>query len=262
VVGLSCDGVGYGDDGAAWGGEVLVCEAAGYQRFAHLAYFPLAGGDKAAIETWRPAAALLREAYGGEWRDWAGRLSRFDESELDTIQRLMDAGVNCPPTSSLGRVFDGVSFLLGRCERNRHEAEAAMAVEAIVSDAEVEPYDYSGVPDREPAALSLAPMLRGVVDDVLAERNVSGIAARFHETIARMLVTAAQTACERRNIGTVALSGGCFANRRLLSRVVELSEASGLRVLYHRRVPCGDGGLSLGQAVAAAAMLERKSPCA
>ena len=263
VIGLSCDGVGYGIDGAAWGGEVLRCDAESFDRVAHLEYFPLVGGDRAAIETWRPAAALLRQAFGNEWRDHAvGLPGRFPARDLAAVDQLMQAGINSPPTSSLGRVFDAVSFLLGLCDRNRHEAEAAMALEAVAGDRPAEPYSFVSEAAAVSGGLSLAPALVELVEDLRTGREPGEVSARFHETVARMLVAAAVAACEAGGLSTAALSGGCFANRRLLSRVVELLEDQHLSVLYHRQVPCGDGGLSLGQAVAAAAICERDEPCA
>ena len=144
VIGLACDGTGYGTDGAVWGCEVLHCDPGSFTRLGHLDYFPLVGGDLAAVETWRPAAALLRQAYGENWRREASAV--FDAvptRQLDMFEQQAAAGANAPPSSSLGRVFDAVAFLLGLCDRNRHEAEAAMAVEATAGSGEIEPRAYS-----------------------------------------------------------------------------------------------------------------------
>ncbi len=260
VIGLACDGTGYGTDGAVWGGEVLICGTGGCERFAQLEYFPLVGGDAAAVETWRPAAALVRAAYGAGWRDaWPGRGACGDTpgaAALATFEQQATRGVNAPPTSSLGRVFDAVSWLTGLCARNRHEAEAAMALESAARGGpeEVAPYPYALLPtdDARPLQLSLRGMIREIMADVARGTPVALVAARFHETVARLLADAAARASAERGVRTVALSGGCFANRRLLGRTVGLLEACGLRVLYHRRVPSGDGGLALGQAVVAA----------
>jgi hydrogenase maturation protein HypF len=256
VVGISCDGTGYGTDGAAWGGEILVCERGAFERVGHVAPFPLVGADAAARQTWRPAAALLCAAYGAAWRDHLARVPGGpDEVELRVFEQQMRGGVNTVPTSSLGRVFDAVSFLLGLCAHNRHEAEAAMTLEASAADepAAVAPLtdDLLGVAAGA-WLLPVAPLVRGLVGARDAGEPASLLAARFHETVARQLVEAALAAATRAGIGEVAVSGGCFANRRLLRRVVGLLEARGLRVLYHRHVPCGDGGLALGQAWVAA----------
>jgi hydrogenase maturation protein HypF len=228
VVGLSCDGTGYGTDGAVWGCEVLLCDRGDCQRLGHQAYFPLVGGDLAALETWRPAAALLRAAGHESWRQIVPAADRR------AFEQQVASGVNAPPTSSLGRVFDAVSCLLGLCSCNRHEAEAAMALEAAAAP------EPGVVPALTFEDLSLLPAIREIV------------AARFHDTVAQMLAAAARRACEQHGVTKVALSGGCFANRRLLARLVELLESAGRQVLYHRHIPPGDGGIALGQAFAAA----------
>lgn len=157
-------------------------------------------------------------------------------------------------TSSLGRVFDAAAFLLGLCRENRHEAEAAMAVEAAAGGISAEAYPYCTTFAGRIVRMSLAPTIECMVHDVAAGADVGAIAARFHETVARMLAATAMMACETNKLSTVAISGGCFANRRLLGRLVELLERRRLKVLFNRAVPIGDGGVSLGQAVAAEAM--------
>jgi hydrogenase maturation protein HypF len=251
VIGLACDGLGYGLDGAVWGCEVLLCERGEVRRLGQLDYYPQVGGDLAAIETWRPAAALLREAVGEEWSLALG--NRVGEEEARVFEQQVLRGLNALPTSSLGRVFDAVAALLGLCDRNRHEAEAAMAVEAAArGEAEIaEPFAYDVSHENDSVRMSVVPLIRDVVTARDAGVATSTIAARFHETIARMLTDAARRTGARRGVSRVALSGGCFANRRLLSRTLALLESHDLQVLYHRQVPCGDGGVSLGQAVVA-----------
>jgi hydrogenase maturation protein HypF len=254
IIGLSCDGTGYGTDGATWGCEVLRCERAQFERLGHLDYFPLIGADTAAIETWRPAAALLHQSTGDAWIDTLPR----DVPGAPSAQTLragaqqLAVGLNTPPTSSLGRVFDAVSYLLGLCGRNRHEAEAAMTLESAAANGPCESYPYTITNEPGRLLLSLAPTVRALVAAQQAGEPVPVSAARFHETLARLLSDAAIHACEQTGIGTVALSGGCFANRRLLARLVELLEAARLVVRYHQLVPSGDGGVALGQAFVAA----------
>ena len=270
VVGLSCDGTGFGTDHAVWGCELLLCERGDFRRLGHLKYFPLVGGDAAALETWRPAAALLRAVLGRSWVEVVegtkprrhkgmearrhGGLVRPSADDLLAFEQQAAGGINAPPTSSLGRVFDGVSFLLGLCGRNRHEAEAAMALEAAAADqpAVVEPLAYEVAEEDAGVRLSLLPTIADVVRAREAGEPAGRTAARFHESVARMLADAAGLACRREGLSEVALSGGCFANRRLFARTVELLETDNRQVLYHRQVPCGDGGLGLGQALVAA----------
>lgn len=268
VIGVCCDGIGYGTDGSAWGCEVLCCENSGFSRLGTLAPFPLVGGDTAAIQTWRPAAALLRQAFNREWRGYMSDLRApelkhpciLSDADLEAAERLMDRGIATPMTSSLGRVFDGVSFLLGLCTRNDHEGQAAIALEKAAGVGDVDPYPYETEAQRDCVRMSAAPMIRALVRDRLAGEPVGHIAARFHETIARMLAVSALLAVDRLGLYTVVLAGGCFANQRLIARLEERLESRHVRVLSPRRVPCGDAGLALGQAVVAGAIHQEKEP--
>jgi hydrogenase maturation protein HypF len=257
VVGVCCDGVGWGTDGAAWGGELLFCHCGRFERLGHLEYFPLFGHDAAAIETWRPAAALLKQAYGSDWRN---RLTppceHVPSAHLDLFESATASNVSATATSSLGRVFDGVSFLLGLCDRNGTEAQAASALERAADVGDFESYPYETTVVAGSIRMSLAPSIRALVRDVAAAKSVGVIAARFHETIARMLTASALLGCDLRNVDTVALGGGCFANRRLLSLVDRYLSLHGVRTLKNKTVSCGDAGLSLGQAFVAS-QLER-----
>jgi len=263
VVGVCCDGVGYGSDGAAWGCEVMACDTSSFERLSHLQYFPLFGGDAAALETWRPAAALLQQALGEQWRKvMPASFSRVPEADLDAFDRITSSTVHLPMTSSLGRVFDAISFMLGLCDRNEQEAQAAIALEAAASPDAVEAYPYETTAGAGPCKMSLAPMVRAIVKDLRAGNDVGGVSARFHEAVARMLAGAAQMACEMSGVSVVVLSGGCFMNRRLRARMIERLEERRLTVVQARRVSCSDASLALGQAVAAAAMRERAGGCA
>ncbi len=263
VVGVCCDGVGYGTDGAAWGCEVLLCDATGFKRSGHLTYFPLVGGDAAATDTWRPAAALVRQAHGDAWRSTAAcAFDGLPSSSLAAFEQQLGAGLNAPMTSSLGRVFDAVSFLLGLCNRNEHEGQAAIALDAASADGAFNAYPYETTAASGTIRMSLSPAIRSIIKDVKTRTHVSEISARFHETIARMLAATAQLVCDGGGTSTVVLSGGCFANQRLAARVRELLERRHLKVFSPRRVSCGDAGIALGQVMVAAAMYERNAACA
>ena len=263
IVGIACDGTGYGSDGAIWGGEVLVGDARGFRRAAHIEYYPLAGGDAAARETWRPAAALVRQAYGAGWRGLFGRLAVPDECDaeaLDLVTARLEGGARLPMTSSTGRLFDAAAWMLGLCGANTHEGRAAMALEAAAESVEQEePLTWAtqrgddAIPARNAdSGLDVRPLVRRLVEGRLAGEPVPALARLFHVALAAMFVDAATLTARAERIEHVALSGGCFANRLLLEGMTRRLAAAGLSVLTHRQAPPGDGGLALGQAVVAA----------
>jgi len=254
VIGLACDGTGYGPDGAIWGCELLVCDACDFERLGHLDYYALPGGDAAAHETWRPALSLLLATFGRDWPEAAENAFRtIDPDKREFVSRMIEHGVHAPATSSLGRLFDAVAFLLGLCQQNRHEAQAAMALEAAATAGPFEPYPYR-LPTRDGRIrFDVRPMMAAILDDLAKGTPTPTVAGRFHETIAALLAQAAVLAAEQTGLRIVALSGGCFVNRHLLRGCTERLARAGLGVLTHHRVPAGDGGLSLGQAVVAAA---------
>lgn len=267
VIGLACDGTGYGTDGSIWGCEILVGDEASFTRAGHLASFPLLGGDMAAMETWRPAAGLLHEAFGGLWRSQADfALQRVEADALTLAEQRLAGEARVINTSSLGRLFDAVAFLLGLCDYNQYEAEAAILLEAVARQTrQAKPLAYSieeTGPTGETFVLDAAPMIREIVAGMLADRSEGILARAFHETLAMMLTEGANRAAEQYGINRVVLSGGCFVNQLLLERVSTRLLASGREVFAHRRIPPGDGGLALGQAASVAASLRRKQACA
>jgi hydrogenase maturation protein HypF len=266
VIGVSCDGTGYGTDGAIWGCEVLVCDEVEFERAGHLQYYRLIGGDQAARETWRPAVSLLRDAFGAGWRKAAGsQLSRVDGQALDILERRLASADRIPWTSSLGRLFDAVSFLLGLCDRNRYEAEAAMVLESVARQSErAKDLAYAIIkPDHGdwPIVCDVRPTLGELLDGLAGGRDVGQLASAFHATCARMLADVVEQVAEATGLRCVVLSGGCFANRLLLELLLERLQERGLEAVAHRQVPTGDGGIALGQAVAAAERLRRGLVC-
>lgn len=258
VIGICCDGVGYGQDHASWGCEVLRCQPGEFHRMGHLEYFPLLGGDAAAIDTWRPAYALLRQAFEGHpSADASSIFLRIPPADFELLKKLAASELSLPMTSSLGRVFDAMSFLLGLCDRNTHEAQAAIALERAATDTASEAYPYETRMSADGITMSLLAAIRVVLMELNTGVSIGLIASRFHETVARMLSATAMMAAEQSGIETIAVSGGCFANKRLLDRVTQRLQQRHLRVLCPMRLSCGDAGLSLGQAVAAAAIHAR-----
>ncbi len=261
VIGLSCDGTGYGTDGAIWGCEVLRSTLSGFDRLGRLCYFPLPGGDAAAKETWRPALSLVHQSYGEKLPD---RIRAFFETvparSLTVVKGMLSRGFNCPQTSSLGRLFDAAAFLTRLCEHNDHEGQAAMRLESAAASAQETGVYAQPLIDRDGMLqLDAGAVVRSVCEDILANTPAATVARRFHETVASGLADMVLRECERTDIRSVAMTGGCFMNRILTSRVHALLSAGGVeRVLTHENTSCGDAGVSLGQAVAAAAILERK----
>ncbi|MGW2996038.1 Kae1-like domain-containing protein, partial [Streptomyces sp. NPDC001193] len=259
VIGFAFDGTGYGDDGAVWGGEVLLADYAGYTRFAHLAYVPLPGGDAAVHRPYRMALSHLRAA-GLDWDPDLPCTAACPPEELRLLQRQLERNLHCVPTSSMGRLFDAVSSLAGVCHHAGYEAQAAVELESAAlagcGTAAEGGYAFAlrprGPGGETPVTADPAPVLAAVVADVRAGGPTSLIAARFHAAVADLVGTLAVLARERHGLDTVALSGGVFANTVLSSACARLLRERGFTVLRHHRVPPNDGGLALGQLMVAA----------
>lgn len=262
VIGLALDGTGYGTDGRIWGGEILICTLDQFERFAHLAYVPMPGGDAAVKEPWRMAAGYLHAA-GMALDDCDGmKLLGATAQQVKLLATMIERGVNTPHTSSLGRLFDAVAAVaLGR-HHVAYEAQAAIELEGCAVDEADEvgyPMDllHGDWPRRKSMRISAIPLWRAVVEDARHGERAARMSARFHAGIAAAFVNAAIEARVATGVRRVALSGGCMHNRRL-ARLLRAGLANvGFEVFLHRQVSPGDGGLSYGQAAVAAAMLRR-----
>jgi hydrogenase maturation protein HypF len=230
---LVFDGTGFGTDGTLWGGELLRCDLASFERVAHLEPVPLPGGEAAIREPWRAAAIHL---------ELAGRTVRW-ERWSDARAAL---AVNAPASSGMGRLFDAAAALLGVRDEVTYEGQAAIELELLAGAAAAEPYPW-----RFGSGPELVAMLH---DDLAAGRDRTEVAAAFHESVAAGAAEACTSAEEPR---LVVLSGGTFQNLRLLESTRRRLEERGFRVITHRRVPANDGGISYGQAAVAAARLAR-----
>ena len=266
VLGIACDGTGYGTDGSIWGGEILLACHDGFERRASLAPFLLMGGDLAALEPSRSAAGVLHAASGEAWtRFFPPAFSDDDPERLEQLALQLRRGLLTVPTSSMGRLFDAMAWLLDLSRRNRFEGESAVALEAAAHAA--------GAVDPPPVEVDRNGdglwRMNGnaLVLDIL-QRYREGedarlCAALFHEGVCEMLARATRFIARETAVRTVVLSGGCFVNRLLLDGVTRRLRADGMEVHRHRLVPPGDGGLSLGQAVVAAARSRKGGrPCA
>jgi hydrogenase maturation protein HypF len=259
VIGVAFDGTGYGDDGAVWGGEFLVADYAGYQRVAHLAYVPLPGGDKAVKEPWRMALAYLSQA-GVAWEaDLPPLQADIPAGAAEVVRRQLQTGLNAPPTSSMGRLFDAVAALAGVRQRVGYEAQAAIELEAMVDAREEAAYPFA-LDESHPSAagISAAPLIRAVVADLRRDVSLATIAGRFHNGVAQMVADTCGRLRNRYQLNEVALSGGVWQNVTLLARTRTLLEEQGFTLYTHSLVPANDGGLALGQAIVAARRANRE----
>jgi hydrogenase maturation protein HypF len=256
VLGVAWDGTGYGTDGTIWGGEFLRVDASGFERVGHLRAFPLVGGDAAVREPRRSAAGLLYELHGASALvEGAPALGPFDPEEARVVSQMLRRSVNVVPTTSAGRLFDAVASLLGLVHRSDFEGEAAMALEFAAGPAPFDlsrapPYSYHVTENHGVLILDWGPM----IETILTERaDVARAAARFHSTLAAGIVEVARRLGESR----VALTGGCFQNRRLTELTLDGLVSAGFEPIWHARIPPNDGGISVGQVLATARVKTR-----
>jgi len=251
VLGIVLDGAGYGTDGTIWGGEFLRADYKSIERLAHFPAVALPGGDKASQQPWRNLFAHLRAAFGAGQSPGLvlGPLPVAAELEAKPLQMLgqmIEKGLNSPPASSAGRLFDAVAAILGLCfERIAFEGEAAMQVQAL---AEAAPDEAGYYPFYGSGLASWKPLWTGIIADLGEGVPKSIIAKRFHNTLNRLIVQTAIKVSGRASNTQVVLSGGVFQNRLLLAGVKDDLEALGFTVLQPKMFPLNDGGLSLGQA--------------
>ncbi|WP_328334499.1 carbamoyltransferase HypF [Kribbella sp. NBC_00382] len=242
VIGFAFDGTGYGDDGAVWGGEVLLADYNGFDRYTHLAYVPLPGGDAGVQNPCRMALAHLFAA-GIPWDPRLPAVQTCSGEELALLEAQLDRNLACAPTSSMGRLFDAIASLAGVCHRAGYEAQAAIELEGVAAGAGVG-YRFEFEAPGE--------LLGAVVRDVLDGVEAGVISLRFHLGLAELMVRTAERIRADRGINTVALSGGVFVNKLLLEASCRGLAAAGFVVLRHRRVPPTDAGIALGQLAVAA----------
>jgi len=254
VVGFSFDGTGYGPDGRIWGGEALVCDWAAYERAGHLRYVPLPGGAGAIKRPARMALGVLSE-YGLLDHPGAAPLrARLAEGEERTILTMIERGVNCPLTSSMGRLFDAVAAIAGVADDARYEGEAAILLEAVADPLAEGEYAFEitdpGIPGS-PLVVDSGELLAAVLSDVARGIPSGVISIRFHRAVVECIVRMGKALTQRAGTRYVALAGGVFMNRLVLGGAVERLVSAGLTPLTHLTLPVNDGAVSFGQAVVA-----------
>ncbi|MDX3637182.1 carbamoyltransferase HypF [Streptomyces europaeiscabiei] len=266
VIGVAFDGTGHGDDGAVWGGEFLLADYDRFTRFGHLAYVPMPGGDAAVRRPYRMALAHLRTAGIG-WSDDLACTAACPPDELRVLERQLQRGLNCVPTSSVGRLFDAVSSLAGVCHRAGYEAQAAVELEGAALRApagDTTAYAFalhaSGESGGGAVRADPAPVFAAIVRDLRAGIGAALVAARFHRGVVALVHAMCVLARERHGLDTVALTGGVFANTLLSSACATGLREDGFTVLRHHLVPPNDGGLALGQLMVAARTTPTPAP--
>lgn len=257
VIGIAFDGTGYGTDGQIWGSEFFIADYKSFKRVGQLEYLPLPGGTLAIKRPYRIAIGYLLALIGEPAFDSRlGFLNNLDKAEIAMIKRQVETNINSPLTSSMGRLFDAVSAMAGIRGVIDHEAQAAIEMEMKAYEAKDErgayPFDMAGQDGYH--IVLLHNLIGAVAKDLLSGCPAAIISMRFHNTIAALTLDICHSVREESGVNTVALSGGCFQNRLLLSKVLDSLRSAGFKVLTHRQVPCNDGGISLGQAVIAASV--------
>jgi len=250
VIGLAFDGTGYGEDGAIWGGEVLIVDYKSYQRKYHLEYFPLPGGDAAIKKPARTALALLW-SLGMEWDERLISVAEFSAEDQVVLRTQLERKINTPMTSSMGRLFDAAAALAGVRQKVNYEGQAAIEFEALADETERASYSFGLDQDT----VKVRSVVEALIKDVMAGIHISKISARFHNGLAESAREICLKIKSETGIDEVVLSGGVWQNITLLGRTLSLLNKDGFRVYIHREVPTNDGGLSLGQAVIAAARM-------
>ena len=258
LIGLAFDGTGLGTDGHIWGGEILLTSLGQFERAAHLAYVPMPGGAAAIKEPWRMAISYLYHAYG---KDLFSRdlffLKKIENNKIETVIEMIEKKINSPYTSSLGRLFDGVAALVGMREKVAFEGQAAMELEMAADLTKKGVYAYT-IPQGESLEIPVEPIVRGVIRDIQEDVHPSEISMKFHSTLICLFTDVCVDIGRKTGFTQAALSGGVFQNAIMLSGLTEELEAKGFEVLSHTQVPSNDGGIALGQAVVADAMLKKQ----
>ncbi|MDM8542459.1 carbamoyltransferase HypF [Desulfococcaceae bacterium HSG9] len=254
VIGLALDGTGYGSDGAAWGGEVLLADMDQFQRMASLAYTALPGNNAAVKAPWRLAVSYLYASFGEDFQNLNLPLfEQVGDQKIRFIADMINKKINSPLTSSLGRLFDGVAAIIGLCNHISFEGQAAMNLEMIAADSVETSYNYE-LDYQEVCLILWQPLIRGIVQDMHNGVSVAIISARFHATVIKMFCEACEVIRKKSGVNQVALSGGVFQNTFILTGMMRLLQKKDFQVYTHKITPCNDGGLSLGQALIADAI--------
>jgi|Deesub1362A_J573_1020465.scaffolds.fasta_scaffold00073_101 hydrogenase maturation protein HypF len=250
VIGVAFDGTGYGADGTLWGGEFLISTAIDFKRAGHLRYVPLPGGEMAIKEPWRTAVSYVKTAVGAETEDYLERIGfieKYGRERIRDILKIINARELSPVSSGAGRLFDAVSAILGVCDKNTFEGEAAVALEAVAAPGVEDDYPLN-IEFKEPMEVDFSFAIISIINDLTKGVDKGIIAAKFHNTVVEAIVRVVRKLAMLSRIADIVLSGGVFQNDYLLVRVEERLKEEGFSVYTNEVVPLNDGGISLGQA--------------
>ncbi|HSS20533.1 MAG TPA: carbamoyltransferase HypF [Pyrinomonadaceae bacterium] len=253
LIGVALDGLGFGTDGCLWGGEFFVADFLDAERIAHLANVPMPGGTKAIREPWRMAATYLQQTFGDNFLELdLALVAELERRDWPALRSMIASRTNCPETSSMGRLFDAVSSLLGVRAFVNYEGQAAIELEGIADRKAGGAYAF----EIDGKIISARGVIRNAVEDLLNGVSAAIVSARFHRSVANLIVAIAERTRAERKLNRVALSGGVFQNLLLLKTATQLLAERGFEVFTHSRVPPNDGGISLGQAAIANARVQ------
>jgi len=248
VIGVSFDGTGYGSDGNAWGGEFLLCTRKDFKRLKHLRYVAQPGGDIAAREGWRMAVSYLISAFGKDFKNLKLNLfERIGYKKIDFIQKMIENDINCPLTSSVGRLFDAVSSIIGVSDISNFEAEGAILLEKKTNESIPGHYEYK-IDDLD---IDIRDMIREIAYDAQKGLSQEIISTKFHNTIGEIIFNTSLELSKATGIKKILVSGGCFQNKYLTSYITKRFNESELHLFKHKRYSTTDLGISIGQAVIA-----------
>ena len=271
VIGVAFDGTGFGRDGNVWGGEFFIGDIGGFKnrqpkdwvpeafkRVAHLKYVPMPGGEAAIREPWRMAFSYLYSIYGNrQSKDWVPEMLRQSKGwGPEVLGQMIDKKINSPLTSSMGRLFDGVSSLIGVCDFAGYEGEAAIRLEKMIlvqgSMFKVQGrYEFKYIDENGVIIIDWAPVIKGIVKDLKKDISKSEVSLKFHNAICGMVKEVCVILRKKYKINKVCMSGGVFQNKYLVRHAKPMLEKAGFDVYSHKKIPTHDGGIALGQAMLA-----------
>ena len=252
VLGVICDGTGWGTDGAIWGGEILKGDYRQFTRLAHLKYVPLPGGDLSIKRPYRMAMVYLQEAMGEEGLELAERyLPVLGSEEKQLLVSQIGRGFKVIPTSSMGRLFDAAASFMGICSYNGYEGQAAMELEEAVENGASGRYSFEVTRDSDRWVMDVLPLWCELARDLQQGKRPGLMAAKFHRTLVEMILHTLLRLREETGLNRVVLSGGVFHNQVILVQLTRELAEHGFVPYQHCQVPTGDGGISLGQALIA-----------